>query len=93
MRHDQNMIAKLRAEVIEVLEAAGYRNSEDNLPTYVSGGTFSAIGGDAGVTVTCDRWDATEAELGELRAGIAAALQAAELEVHETSNRLYVLGT
>jgi hypothetical protein len=80
-----------RARVVEVLEQAGYRNSEDHLPTYASGGVFSAVGGGrSGVDVTVDRWDATGAELAVLRAGIAAALQAAGLEVAELNGRLYV---
>jgi hypothetical protein len=76
--------------VIAVLEEAGYRNSEDSLPVHGSGGTFSATGGSAGVNVTWRCWDATEAELGELRAGIAAALRAAGLELHEQGTRIYV---
>jgi hypothetical protein len=43
-----------------------------------------------GVNVTAERWDATEAELGELRAGIVAALRAAGLKVHELDTRIYV---
>jgi hypothetical protein len=58
--------------VIAVLEQAGYRNRECRLPTYASGGAFSTIG--SGVNVTAERWDASEDELGELRAGTAAAL-------------------
>ena len=34
MKHDQNMITTLRAQVIEILEQAGYRNSEAALPAY-----------------------------------------------------------
>jgi hypothetical protein len=86
------MVPPLRAQIISVLEQAGYKNSEASLPTYASGGTFSALGGDTGVNVTWRRWDATEAELGELRAGIAAALRAAGLEVHELDSRIYVPG-
>ena len=40
--------------------------------------------------MTAERWDATEAELGELRAGIVAALRAAGLKVHELDTRIYV---
>lgn len=54
---------------------------------------FSAIGGSAGVNVTVERWDAAEAEPGELRAGIGAALQAAGLEGHDAGARIFVLGT
>ena len=82
------MIAKLRAQVIEVLEAAGYRNSEDSLSMYASGGTFSTLGGDTGVSVTCDRWNASSDELAELRTGIVAALRAAGLEAAELDGRL-----
>ena len=57
-----------------------------------SGGAFSATGGSTGVNVTWRRWDATEDELGELRAGIAAALRAAGLEVHELGTRIFVSG-
>jgi hypothetical protein len=60
------------------------------LPVYASGGAFSAIGGGEGVNVTAERWDATEAELGELRAGIVAALRAAGLKVREPDTRIYV---
>ena len=45
MGNDQNMITALRAQMIEVLEQAGYRNSEASLPTYASGGAFGALGG------------------------------------------------
>jgi hypothetical protein len=86
------MISPLRAQVIAVLEQAGYRNSEDSLPVHSSGGTFSATGGSAGVNVTWRRWDASGDELGELRAGIAAALRAAGLEVHERGTSLFVSG-
>jgi hypothetical protein len=75
---------------IAALEQAGYRNSECSLPVYASGGAFSAIGGGEGVNVTAERWDATEAELGELRAGIVAALRAAGLKVREPDTRIYV---
>jgi hypothetical protein len=85
------MVPTLRAQVIEVLRQAGFSNREDSLPTYVSGGTFSAAGGGPGVSVTCQRWDSSPAELAELRAAIAAALRAAGLKVREESNRLYVL--
>ena len=85
------MIPQLRAQVIAVLEQAGCRNREDSLPTYASGGCFSVIGGDrTGVNVTCQRWNASEDELGELFAGIAAALRSAGLEVHELASRVYV---
>jgi hypothetical protein len=84
------MISPLRAQVIAVLEQAGYRNSEDSLPVHGSGGTFSATGGSAGVNVTWRRWDASEDELGELRVGIAAALRAAGLDVHELGTRIFV---
>jgi hypothetical protein len=86
------MVSSLRLQVIAVLEQAGYRNSEDSLPVYGRGGTFSATGGSAGVNVTWRRWDASEDELGELRAGIAAALRAAGLEVHELGTRIFVSG-
>jgi hypothetical protein len=86
------MISLLRTQVIAVLEQAGYRNSEDSLPVHSSGGAFSATGGSTGVNVTWRRWDATEDELGELRAGIAAALRAAGLEVHELGTRIFVSG-
>ena len=86
------MISLLRTQVIAVLEQAGYRNSEDSLPVHSSGSTFSTTGGSAGVNVTWRRWDATEDELGELRAGIAAALRAAGLEVHELGTRIFVSG-
>ncbi|HJY60766.1 MAG TPA: hypothetical protein VJ418_30675 [Streptosporangiaceae bacterium] len=82
----------LRAQVIAVLEQAGYRNSEDSLPVHSSGGTFSATGGSAGVNVTWRRWDASEDEIGELRVGIAAALRAAGLDVHELGTRIFVSG-
>jgi hypothetical protein len=42
--------------------------------------------------VTWRRWDASEDELGELRAGIAAALRAAGLDVHELGTRIFVSG-
>ena len=87
------MISPLRAQVIAVLEQAGYRNSEDSLPVHSSGGTFSATGGSAGVNVTWRRWDASEDELGELRVSIAAALRAAGLEVHELGTRIFVSGS
>lgn len=80
----------MRAQIISALEQAGYRNSEDNLPLPGSGGTFSAIGGSIGVNVTWRFWGATEAELADLRAGIAAALRAAGFEVHELDSRLHV---
>ena len=86
------MISLLRTQVIAVLEQAGYRNSEDSLPVHSSGGAFSATGGSTGVNVTWRRWDATEDELGELRAGIAAALRAAGLDVHELGTRIFVSG-
>jgi hypothetical protein len=83
------MISPLRAKVIATLEAAGYRNSEDYLPAYADGGTFSAIGTDA-ISVTCRRWEANPDELAELRAGILAALRAGGLEVAEEDRRLVV---
>jgi hypothetical protein len=86
------MISPLRAQVIAVLEQAGYRNSEDSLPAHSSGGTFSATGGSADVNVTWRRWDASEDEIGELRVGIAAALRAAGLDVHELGTRIFVSG-
>jgi hypothetical protein len=89
MRHDQNMVSPLRARVIAVLEQAGYRNSETSLPLYPAG-TFSALGGDSGVNVTWRCWDATEAELAAMRTGIAAALRAAGLDVHESDARVHV---
>jgi hypothetical protein len=68
MRDDLNMVpSSLRAQIIFVLETAGFRNSEHHLPAYASGGVFSAIGGGAGVNVSVQRWDASEDELGELR--------------------------
>jgi hypothetical protein len=82
--------SRLCAQVIAVLEQAGYRNSEDSLPVQGSGGTFSATGGSAGVNVTWRCWDASEDKLGELRIGIAAALRAAGLEVHELGTRIFV---
>ena len=85
------MVSPLRAKVIAVLEQAGYQHSVDHVPTYASGGTFSVMGGEIGVTVTWQRWDATEAELGELRAGIAAALRAGRLDVHELDSKIYVM--
>jgi hypothetical protein len=85
------MISPLRAQVIAVLEQAGYRNSEDSLPVH-SGGTFSATGGSAGVNVSWRRWDASEDEIGERRVGIAAALRAAGLDVHELGTRIFVSG-
>jgi hypothetical protein len=42
--------------------------------------------------VTWRRWDASEDELGELRVGIAAALRAAGLDVHERGARILVSG-
>ena len=90
MEHDQNMITTLRAQVIEILEQAGYRDSEASLPTYPSGGTFSALGGGTGVNVEVHWWDASADELAELRAGVAAALRAAGLEAHELDSRIYV---
>jgi hypothetical protein len=86
------MISPLRAQVMTVLEQAGYRNSEDSLPAPSSGGTFSATRGSAGAGVTCRRRDASEDELGELRAGIAAALRAAGLDAHERGTRILVSG-
>jgi hypothetical protein len=63
------MIPPLRAQAIAALEAAGFRSSEHHLPTYSSGGCFSAIGSDStSVNVTVMRWDATRAELTELLA-------------------------
>ena len=41
---------------------------------------------------TSRRWDASEDEIGELRVGIAAALRAAGLEVHELGTRIFVSG-
>lgn len=87
------MTSSLRAQVIAVLEQAGYRNSEDSLPVHGSGGTFSATGGNVGVNVTWRRWDASEDELGQLRVGIAAALRAPGLEVHELGTRIFVPGS
>jgi hypothetical protein len=84
------MVSSLRLQVIAVLEQAGYRNSEDSLPVYGRGGTFSATGGSAGVNVTWRRWDASEDELDEMRVGIAAALRAAGLETHELGMRIFV---
>jgi hypothetical protein len=84
------MVTTLRARVIEILERAGFRNREDSLPTYASGGTFSATGGGPGVSIRVQRWDASEAELGELRAGIATSLRAAGLETIEMETRIYV---
>ena len=84
------MVSSQRAQVIAVLEQAGYRNSENNLPVHGSGGTFIATGGSADVSVTWRCWDASGDELGELRAGIAAALRAAGLQVHELDTRIYV---
>jgi hypothetical protein len=75
------VVTTLRIRVIEVLEQVGYRNSEGSLPTYASGGTFSALGGGTGVNVEVRWWDATADELAELRAGVVAALRAAGLEV------------
>ena len=86
------MISPLRAQVIAVLEQAGYRNSEDSVPVHSSGGTLSATGGSASVNVTWRRWDASEDEIGELRVGIAAALRAAGLDVHELGTRIFVSG-
>jgi hypothetical protein len=60
--------------------------------TAVASGTFSATGGNAGVNVTWRCWDSSEDELGELRVGIAAALRAAGLEVHELGTRISVSG-
>jgi hypothetical protein len=87
------MASSLRAQVIAVLQQAGYWNSEDSLPVHASGGTFSATGGSVGVNVTWRRWDSSEDELGELRVGIAAALRAAGLEVHELGTRIFVSGS
>ena len=42
--------------------------------------------------MTCRRWDASEDEIGELRVGIAAALRAAGLDVHELGTRIFVSG-
>jgi hypothetical protein len=50
------MATTLRTRVIEILEQAGYRNSEASLPTYASGGTFSALGGGTGVNVEVRWW-------------------------------------
>jgi hypothetical protein len=86
------VISPLRAQVILVLQQAGYRNSEDSLPVHDSGGTFSATGGSAGVNVTWRCWDSSEDELGELRVGIAAALRAAGLVLHELGTRIFVSG-
>jgi hypothetical protein len=87
------MASSRHAHVIVVLEQAGYRNSEDSLPVHSSGGTFSTAGGSPGVNVTWRRWDASQDELGELRVGIAAALRAAGLEVHERGARIFVPGS
>jgi hypothetical protein len=87
------MASSRHAHVIAVLEQAGYRNSEDSLPVHSSGGTFSTAGGSPGVNVTWRRWDASQDQLGELRVGIAAALRAAGLEVHERGARIFVPGS
>ena len=42
--------------------------------------------------MTWRRWDANEDEIGELRVGIAAALRAAGLDVHELGTRIFVPG-
>jgi hypothetical protein len=78
--------------VIGVLEQAGYRNSEASLPTYASGGAFGALGGGTGVNVEVHWRDASADELAELRAGVAAALRASGLDVHELNSRIYVPG-
>ena len=51
---------------------------------------ISTIGSGEGVNVTAELWDASEDELGELRAGTAAALQATGFEVHEAPSGIYV---
>lgn len=84
-------IPLLRARVIEVLERAGFRNREDNLPTKHSGGTFSVVGA-IGVNVYAEWWSGDERDLLKR---MAAALRDAGLEVHDRGDRLdvpYVVG-
>jgi hypothetical protein len=84
------MVPSLRAQIISVLEQAGYRHRETGLPVYPVG-AFLVIGNDRmGASVTAQLWDGTEAELAALRAGIAEALRAAGLEVHESDTRIDV---
>jgi hypothetical protein len=86
-----NMISPLRARVIEVLEAVGFHNSENHLPVQDGPGTFSVIGGSwTGVNVSVARWDASAAELEELREAVRQALEGAGLTVVAEPRRLYV---
>lgn len=84
-------ILLLRAHVIAILEAAGFKNREDNLPTHKSGGTFAVVG-NIGVTVYAEWWSGDERAL---LARMAAALRDAGLEVEDRGDRLgvpYVVG-
>lgn len=79
-------IPPLRIRVIAALEAAGYRNREDHLPTRHSGGTFSVVGSGS-VNITAEWWSGDKREL---LGRLAAVLAAAGFEVHDRGDRLYV---
>lgn len=79
-------ILPLRARVIAALEAAGYRNRENHLPTRSNGGTFSVVGSGS-VNVTAEWWNGNEREL---LSRLATVLRAAGFEVYDRGDRLYV---
>jgi hypothetical protein len=85
------MISDLRTWVTAALEAAGYRNSEHHLPVHAEGGCFGVIGGDrTGCNVVWDIWDGSEAELAELRDGLARALADAGITAETEARRIWI---
>lgn len=84
-------IPVLRAHVIAILKAAGFKNREDHLPIHASGGTFAVVGA-IGVYVYAEWWNGDERAL---LVRMAAALRDAGLEVEDRGDRLgvpYVVG-
>lgn len=79
-------IPPLRAHVIATLDAAGFRNREDHLPTRPSGGTFAVVG-DIGVNIYAQWWNGDERDL---LTRMAQVLRDAGLEVTDRGDRLYV---
>ena len=77
----------LRERVRAVLLAAGFKDREDALPTYSSGGTFDLTSG-AGVRVSVSWWDSTPDERRTLLERFAGALEDAGMAVADQGDRL-----
>src|SRR5215472_11923153 len=60
------MLSCLRAQVIAVRAAAGYRHRETSLPVYPAGAFLVAGSDQLGASITVQMWDGSPAELAGL---------------------------